>query len=178
MRAPGLRGRLKLMDDQHEFKAGLAALSLGPACRRAKAVPRRHRKNRQGYRHGIARRDRRCLALWRRRHHSCHGSDNSVTDLRDADTTPSNVRRKIVIFMIFIHPTFSVAQLLLRLDKINARDPLDHPVAKLVFNAQPQGGAIQFGTPSIVHRPRPEIFSLGLSYTDIGCRLTSRLEFG
>ena len=64
---------------------------------------------------------------------------------------PSDVRQKIEVFVILVLSAFSLAQVLLRLDKFNALDPLDHLVAKLILNAQPQRSAINLGKRLPVH---------------------------
>ena len=59
-------------------------------------------------------------------------------------------------------PAFAQADALLRLDEFNALNPLDHLVAKLVFDPQPQWGSIDFGEGLSIHLGCKQ--ALGLEY--------------
>src|SRR5437868_15423556 len=68
--------------------------------------------------------------------------------------------QKIEVFVIFVLSALSFAQLLFRLHKLNALDPLDHLVAKLILDAQPQRSAIYFRERATVHARSEQTFAL------------------
>ena len=54
----------------------------------------------------------------------------------------SDIGQKVEVFIIFILSTLAGSEFLLRADKFNAFDPLDHLVAKLILYAQPQWSTV------------------------------------
>ena len=57
----------------------------------------------------------------------------------------SDVREQIEVFIVFVLAALAEADGLLRLDEFDSLDPLDHLVAKLIFDAQPQWRSIDLG---------------------------------
>ncbi len=53
-----------------------------------------------------------------------------------------DVRKQIEVFVIFVFAALAEPDGLLRFDEFDPLDPLDHFVAKLVFNPQPQWSSI------------------------------------
>src|SRR5689334_18097999 len=66
-------------------------------------------------------------------------------------TAVLNVRRFAKILMVFVIPTFAFADLPRGSHELYCPDPFDHLEAKLVFDAQAQGGAVKDGQRSAVH---------------------------
>jgi hypothetical protein len=62
-----------------------------------------------------------------------------------------DVRKQIEVFVIFVFAALAEADGLLRFDEFDALDPLDHFVAKLVFNPQPQWSSIDLGQWLAIH---------------------------
>ena len=57
----------------------------------------------------------------------------------------SDVREQIEVFIVFVLAALSEADGLFRFDEFDSLNPLDHLVAKLIFNAQPQWRSIDLG---------------------------------
>ena len=87
---------------------------------------------------------------------------------------PSDVRQQIEVLVVFVLAAFSFADRLLRFDELDALDPLDHLVAKLVFDAQPQRRSVHLGQRLARSSRSQHAFRLEHVFDAVACRNTRR----